>query len=85
MTDLLSNLRAVALKYRESNPEREGGVVLVWQGQAYGWKNILRDAGQEQPGAYAVDEAGRVFIAKGGDAYKSAEAWHPLVEATAAS
>ena len=59
MVDLQSELQIAARRYREANPERKGGVVLVFEGKVYGWKNCLRDAGHEQPGAYAVDEAGR--------------------------
>jgi hypothetical protein len=45
---------------------QSGGIVLVWQGTVYGWKNELRDPQHEQPGAIAVDPAGQVFIAEGG-------------------
>ncbi|TLX55628.1 antirestriction protein ArdR, partial [Stutzerimonas nosocomialis] len=38
-------------------------------------KNCLRDAGHEQPGAYAVDEDGHVFIAEGGNEYDGAKCW----------
>lgn len=41
----------------------------------YGWKNCLRDAAHERPGVYAVDEAGHVFIAEGGDDYNGAKCW----------
>lgn len=72
---LLSTVRAVARTYRRTNPERLGGIVLVWQGQAYGWKDCLRNANHEQPGAYAIDEDGHVFIAEGGNAYDGAKCW----------
>lgn len=68
-------LRTTATQWRTANPERSGGVVLIWQGSVYGWKNCLRDAAHEQPGAYAVDEAGHVFIAEGGDEYNGAKCW----------
>lgn len=42
---------------------------------AYGWKNELRDPASERPGAYAVDRAGLVFKAEGGDDYNGAKAW----------
>lgn len=83
MTDQQSKLRAVARMYRESNPQREGGVVLIWKGKAYGWKNCLRDAAHEQPGAYAVDLDGHVFVAEGGDAYNGAKAWVAQVASSA--
>ncbi len=49
--------------------------MLVFQDKVYGWKNCLRDAGHEQPGAYAVDEDGHVFIAEGGNEYDGAKCW----------
>ncbi|WP_267400366.1 antirestriction protein ArdR [Pseudomonas sp. GM_Psu_2] len=80
MTDKLSKVRDVARQYRNANPQREGGVVLIWQGNAYGWKNCLHDASHEQPGAYAVDLDGHVFMAEGGDAYNGAKAWVAQLE-----
>ena len=38
-------------------------------------KNSLRDASHERPGVYAIDEAGHVFIAEGGDEYNGAKCW----------
>lgn len=35
----------------------------------------MRDAAHERPGAYAVDEAGHVFIAGGGDDDIGAKCW----------
>ena len=71
-------VRGAAKQWRERNPDYQGGVVLVWQGQAYGWKNSLRDAFQERPGAFAVDEAGQVSKAEGGNDYDGAERWLEL-------
>ena len=71
----LSRVRSAARRYREANPERQLGVVLVFEGKAYGWKDCLRDPGHEQPGAYAVDEAGHVFIAEGGNEHDGAKCW----------
>ncbi|WP_262017359.1 hypothetical protein [Serratia liquefaciens] len=46
----------IANKWREHNKEHAGdGVVLIWAGEVYGWKNCLRDAQHERPGAIAVD------------------------------
>lgn len=72
---LIGALRAIATQWRATNQEHPGGVVLIWQGSVYGWKNCLRDATHEQPGAFAVDEAGHVFIAEGGDEYNGAKCW----------
>ncbi|MNC54294.1 hypothetical protein D3C75_1037700 [compost metagenome] len=75
MSQFIDALRVTATRWRESNQEHRGGVVLLWEGQAYGWKNSLRDAGHERPGVYAVDEDGHVFIAEGGDDYNGAKCW----------
>ena len=55
----------VAQAYRAEHQTPPGGVVLVWRGTAYGWKNELRDPGHERPGALAV----------GGDDYHGAKSW----------
>lgn len=68
-------IRKVASLWRDGNQENPGGVVLIWQGAVYGWKNELRDANHERPGAYAVDAAGAVFVAEGGTDYDGAERW----------
>ncbi|CAI2030793.1 MULTISPECIES: antirestriction protein ArdR [Serratia] len=65
----------VAEKWRREHPEHVNGVVLVWNNEAYGWKNELRDPNQEQPGAYAVDINNNVFIAEGGNDYDGAKCW----------
>jgi len=75
MSELIEALRAIATRWRAGNLEHHGGVVLVWQGSVYGWKNSLRDASHERPGAYAIDEAGHVFVAEGGDDYNGAKCW----------
>lgn len=75
MSQVIEALRTTATRWREGNQEHRGGVVLVWQGLVYGWKDALRDASHERPGVYAVDEEGHVFIAEGGDDYNGAECW----------
>jgi hypothetical protein len=74
----IETLQKTAQHWRESNQCHQGGIVLVWQGAVYGWKNELRDPQHEQPGAFAVDSAGKVFIAEGGDPYNGAIRWSPL-------
>ncbi|EBM5962820.1 TPA: antirestriction protein ArdR [Salmonella enterica subsp. enterica serovar 16:l,v:-] len=72
MTDYVS----IARHWREQNPEHaDSGIVLIWQQTAYGWKNCLRDAHHERPGAIAIDTDGHVFIAKGGNEYDGAKCW----------
>ena len=68
-------LRAIAAGWRLSQPEHEKGVVLIWEGQAYGWKNCLRDPQDERPGVYAVDDDGHIFKTEGGNDYDGAETW----------
>ncbi len=67
--------RAAAEAWRESWPGHAGGVVLVWDGEGYGWKNCLRDAGHERPGALAVDADGNVYRAEGGNDLDGASVW----------
>lgn len=71
----MATLRTVADQWREANRECQGGIVLIWQGAVYGWKNYLRDACQERPGAYAVDVSGQAFVADGGNDYDGAKCW----------
>ena len=73
-------LLATAHRWRTSNPECKGGVVLIWQGKAYGWKDSLRDPWQEKPGAFAVDLAGLVFTAQGGSVFDGAKSWERYTE-----
>ena len=71
------NYTEIARKWRDAQTDNRAttGVVLIWRGEVYGWKNVLRDAASEQPGAVAVDTSGHVFIAEGGDAYSGAKCW----------
>lgn len=75
MSRQVEALRITAAEWRAERPQHQKGVVLLWEGAVYGWKNCLRDAGHERPGAYAVDEAGHVFIAEGGEDYDGAKCW----------
>ncbi|WP_256138696.1 antirestriction protein ArdR [Serratia quinivorans] len=66
----------IAKKWREQNAEHASdGVVLIWDRKVYGWKNCLRDAQQERPGAIAVDRDAHVFVAEGGNDYDGALRW----------
>ena len=67
--------RLAAAAWRARWPGHAGGVVLVWSGEGYGWKNCLRDADHERPGALAVDADGNVYRAEGGDDQDGALAW----------
>ena len=74
----LEKIRRLAATWRERNPQCSEGIVLIFRGRAYGWKNALRDPNHEKPGVYAVDAAGAVFRAIGGDAYNGAAGWKPV-------
>lgn len=65
----------VAQMWRIANVRYTGGVVLFWQGGVYGWKNKLRDPSSERPGTFAIDDAGHVFVAEGGNDYDGAKCW----------
>jgi hypothetical protein len=70
-----SALLNLASNWRKSNREYEGGVVLIWQLSVYGWKDTLRDVQEEQPGAFAIDVDGNIFVAEGGDSYSGGRRW----------
>jgi hypothetical protein len=64
----------IAVNYRQRN-ERPEGVVLIWDDEAYGWKDRLRNAEHERPGAIAVDPQMNIYQAQGGDDYNGAKHW----------
>lgn len=72
------SVRAIATHYRRFIPANAGGIVLIWRGQAYGWKDALRDPQSERPGVYAVDDDQQVYIAKGGNDYDGAQRWEAV-------
>lgn len=75
MSKIMVEILSVAAHWRQQNHEYEGGVVLIWQGKAYGWKDRLRDPHCERPGVYAVDAEGHIFITDGGDDVYGAKCW----------
>lgn len=64
----------LASAYRRDEQQPDG-IVLVWAGQVYGWKNELRDPQHERPGALAVNASGRVWVAHGGNDQDGAKSW----------
>ena len=48
------------------------GIVFIWEGEAYAWRDKIRDASTEKPGVIAVDTQGRVYEAQGGNDYDGA-------------
>ena len=60
--------------YRDQT-KRRNGVVLIWDGKIYGWRDALRDAYTERPGAIAIDHNNHLFRAEGGNYQDGAKAW----------
>ncbi|EAM2866146.1 antirestriction protein ArdR [Salmonella enterica] len=72
----MMNYVDIARVWRQHNQEHaDSGVVLIWDGKVYCWKNILRDPQHERPGVIAVDTEENVFIAEGGNEYDGAKCW----------
>lgn len=67
-----------ASSWFHENPHRAHGVVLIWDGEMYGWKSALRDPGHERPGAFAIDAANRVWVATGGNENDGAAEWSEI-------
>ncbi len=68
-----------AMTWRTANPQHMlTGVVLVWNGEVYGWKDRLRDPQHERPGVLAVDVRGHVWQAIGGTYQCGAKAWDEI-------
>lgn len=67
--------KAWRLELEQQDHRASSGVVLIYAGKVYGWKDRLRDAGHERPGAVAVDTDGHEFTAEGGDDYNGAKCW----------
>ncbi|ELQ6863808.1 antirestriction protein ArdR [Salmonella enterica] len=66
----------IAQRWRTQNVvHADSGIVMIWAGQVYGWKNCLRDTQHERPGGVAVDVDENVFIAEGGNDYDDARCW----------
>lgn len=74
---ICNEVRMLAANWRKSQPmnRKTKGVVLVFDGRVYGWKDRIRDPDHEIPGAFAVDVDGRVWQAIGGDNVAGATSW----------
>ena len=75
--DSFVGCQAVANQWRSRQPPSRAtsGVVLIWNGSVYGWKDKLRNAEHERPEAIAVDPLGNLFIAQGGNDQTGAKHW----------
>lgn len=68
--------RDLASQYLEQRPQlNASGVVILFEGQAVGWMNVLRDPSHWEPGCLAVDGAGAVYKAVGGNVRDGAKSW----------
>jgi hypothetical protein len=74
--------RTAATAWRSQHGAHTGGVVLIHHGNAYGWKDSLRNPEHEAQGSFAVDACGSVYEAVGGDAYNGAQRWELVSEGT---
>ncbi len=71
--------RSSAEYWREETGHRyQGGLVIVFRGEATDWINELRDPNHWEPGVIAVDEHGNQYQAIGGDSYNGATSWQPV-------
>ncbi|EAR2772339.1 TPA: antirestriction protein ArdR [Salmonella enterica] len=74
----MKNYQKIAQVWRNNQDAehyQKTGVVLIWDGEVYGWKDKLRDAQHERPGVVAVDTDGCVFVTEGGNDYDGASCW----------
>lgn len=76
-----SEYRSIAGAWRFQGGESyaDNGFVLIYDGEAYGWKEKLRDPIREKPGVIAVDVQGLIYQAQGGNDYDGAERWCSLM------
>ncbi len=58
--------------------EYQGGYVILKGGEVAGWVLYLENPQSWEPGAVAIDEAGRMWVSAGGNTYDGAERWEPL-------
>lgn len=72
------NLRAIAAEARAKDSLPKGGYVLIFDGEAFGWKGALDRAETVRPGVFAVSENGTIFEAFGGDEETGAEAFRKV-------
>ena len=74
MEKKLLTAKEVAQKWRKER-DYEDGVVIIHDNVVQGWVEKLCDPDHWQPGCVAVDEAGVVFIAAGGNSRDGAQKW----------
>ncbi|WP_022957256.1 hypothetical protein [Spongiibacter tropicus] len=62
-----------------------GGVIHIFNGEACGWMDKVRDPHTAMPGSILVDEQGNEWVATGGDDYNGATAWEAVTKTEKAS
>lgn len=70
----------LAVQFRDRHGKiGKGGVVVVFEGEACGWVDCLRNPEHWRIGAIAVDEDGRKWVASGVQGHEddSASSWEP--------
>ncbi|HAR46241.1 MAG TPA: hypothetical protein DCS05_08770 [Nitrospiraceae bacterium] len=68
-----------ASKWRSDNGYAgRGGVIVIFGGEVNGWVNELREPNHWRPGCIAVDESGREWQTRGGNAADGAVYWEPV-------
>lgn len=79
------DIQEIAASYRTAarGDEATVGYVLIYLGRAFGWKRELTRPETVCPGVMAVDVAGQVFEAQGGNDYDGALRWAAAQPATA--
>lgn len=68
------SLARIAADYREEWG-RVCGFVILFNGEAVGWKRELDNPESFEPGCIAIDLQGRKWVTQGGTAYHGAERW----------
>jgi len=79
--DLVDEARRIAAQYRQAEPEHAHGwwVWLPGASEPCGWTARTEPIPSHYtPGVLAVDEAGRVLVAVGGNAHNGAKAWREV-------
>ena len=80
----LESLQKIAGEWRADHSDdlalSASGYVTIFDGEVSGWKSELTQPETEQPGTYAVNVFGQVFLASGYDAFNGADQWIEVVE-----
>jgi len=76
---MLADSKMISQRWRkEYGYTGKGGVVVIFRGTVQGWVNGLRNPEHWQAGCVALDEAGNVWEARGGDSQNGAALWQEV-------